>query len=565
MLLQISIRNFAIFHDAVLEPENGLNIITGESGAGKSVIVNALSLICGARAYKEMIRTGEETASVEAVFRIPENKREVLKEKLGTDDDILVITRDINKDKSSICKINGKIRNLSLIMETASLLIDIHGQYENQTLLDVENHINYLDEFAYNEINPIVLKYNKLQKEYYGIINSLLSTIGGDNERERNKQILEFQIDEIESAGLDRIDENSMHDKQRLLENSENFRNSTGMSINFLENENLSISDSIRAAIKELESLPSNEIVKSLINSLNDSYFLIKDTTTELIRFNESIEFNENEYEELLDLTEKINVLKRKYGTSVSDILEFRDEARKSLNNILNFKKDYAKKLDKLREYETELSKMDEDLTFARKESAISLKSLILKELNEMGMKESAIKIAFKKHTLKNQLGFIDFPQRGRDKCEFLISLNKGLEPVTLGKVASGGEMSRIMLSFKSVFSYKDDTQTVVFDEIDAGISGEASIAVAEKLEKLSKDKQIICITHLPQIAARGKVHFVIKKESDNEIVSAYVGKVSNIIEKIDVIASLTDGSQVTPKGREHAAEIIKKNNKHFN
>lgn len=564
MLLQISIRNFAIFHDAVLEPENGLNIITGESGAGKSVIVNALSLICGARAYKEMIRTGEESASVEAVFKIPENKKEILREKFDIDDDILVITREINKDKSSICKINGRIRNLSLITEAASILIDIHGQYENQTLLDVENHIKYLDEFAYSDINPTIINYNKIQKEYSDLINSLLSAAGGENERERNKQILEFQIEEIESAGLERLDEDSIRDKQRLLENSENFKNSTGMAINFLENENFSISESLRSAVKELEILPSNENIKSLINNLNDSYFQIKDTTTDLIRFNESIEFNEVEYEELMDLNEKINVLKRKYGTSISDILEFRNNAQISLNNILNFKRDYSKKLDKLKEYEKDLFKLDEELSDAREKSAVILKSLLLKELYDMGMKDSAINIEFSKPMNKNMLGFTDFPLRGRDKCEFLISLNKGLDPVTLGKVASGGEMSRIMLSFKSVFSYKDDTQTVVFDEIDAGISGEASIAVAEKLDKLSKDKQILCITHLPQIAARGKSHFVIKKNSDNKKTTASVEKVSNIDERIDVIAALTDGTKITSKGREHAAEILMKNKNYF-
>lgn len=565
MLIQITIRNFAIFHDAVLEPEDGLNIITGESGAGKSVIVNALSLICGARAYKEMIRTGEETASVEAVFRIPENKMDIIKEKLDIYEDILVITRDINKDKSSLCKINGKIRNLSMITEISSILLDIHGQYENQTLLDIENHIKYLDEFAYSDLNPIILNYNTLQKEYSNTVEFLLSAIGGDSERERNKQILEFQIEEIESAGLDNIDETLILEKQVLFENSENYRNSTGTAINYLENENLSIADGIRTAIKELESLPSNENIKPMINNLNDAYFLIKDTTTDLIRFNESIEFNENEYEELLDLKEKINILKRKYGASISDILEFRDKARMELDKILNFKKDYSKNLDLLKKYEQELLKLDNQLTVKRKESSLILKNLILKELNEMGMKDSAIKIKFSKHEEKNKLGFAEFPPRGRDRCEFLISLNKGLEPVTLGKVASGGEMSRIMLSFKTVFSYQDDTNTVVFDEIDAGISGEASIAVAEKLEKLSRDKQIICITHLPQIAARGKVHFVIKKETENDITLASVVKISNINEKIEVIASLTDGSKITSKGREHAADIIQKNNKYFN
>jgi len=565
LLLQISITNFAIFKDAVFEPGDGYNAVTGESGAGKSVIVNALSLICGVRAYKEMIRTGESEATIEAVFRIPKRKKKLVEEILNITDELLVITREIHKDKPSICKINGKIRNLSQITEISSLFIDIHGQYENQTLMNIENHIKYLDDFASKNLRTVLIDYKKLLKEYNRATDSILSVSGGEAERERNRQILEFQIEEIESARLERINEKQLIERKNLLENAEKYRQSTGVALNILEGEGLSFTDNLRKAIKELETLPDNEKLKNIINNMNESFYQLEDSTSELNRFNEIIEFDDKEFEEILDKIDKLNDLKRKYGTTLNEVVEFHDKALLQLNKIINFKKDYAKNLERLSDLENQLITLDRKLTSIRKTSSKILKEAIIKELFDMGMKDSVIEVKFEKNNYKNKLGYTNFPLNGLDECEFLISLNKGLAPVTLGKVASGGEMSRIMLSFKTVFSYKDDTETVVFDEIDSGISGEASIAVAEKLEKLSKDKQIVCITHLPQIAARAKNHYIIKKNSIGSITKATVKKVIKETEKIDVIASLTDGENITEEGRNHAIKILNENKKHFN
>lgn len=565
MLLQISIKNFAIFKDVVLEPGKGFNAITGESGAGKSVIVNALSLICGARAYKEMIRTGERSAIVEAVFRIPAHKKKIISEKLNIDEDLLVITRELHKDKPSLCKINGKIRNLSLITEISSYFIDIHGQYENQTLMDVDNHIKYLDDFAHTELKMNLASYQKILKEYNSLIDSIVSVSGGEAERERNRQILEFQIEEISSASLERIDETALLERKNLMENAEKYKMSTGTALNYIEKEEISLSDQIRSAVKELEMLPHNETISSIISNLNDSFFTIQDTASELARFGESIEYDENEFEELQDKLEVIKNLKRKYGNTIEEILIFNDNAKKQLLNIQNFKRNYARNLEKIAELEKKLYSEDAKLSQIRTNASEKLKEMLLVELYDMGMKDSVINISITKESNKNKLGYMQFQNTGRDRCEFLISLNKGLEPVTLGRIASGGEMSRIMLSFKTVFSYKDDTETVVFDEIDSGISGDAAIAVADKLDKLSLDKQIICITHLPQIAARADGHFVIQKTSDKDSTRAAVRKITEKDEKIHIIASLTDGENVSEEGMLHAVKILDKYNKYFN
>ena len=565
MLLQISIKNFAIFKDVTLEPGENYNVITGESGAGKSVIVSAMSLICGARAFREMIRTGENSASVEAVFRIPAYKKETIFDNINLDDELLVITRVIHKDKPSVCKINGKIRNLSQITEVASNFIDIHGQYENQALLNIDNHIKYLDDFAKDKLLDCKIEYRKLLNEYNTLINSIVSVSGGEAERERNKQILEFQIDEIDSAGIDSINENALIERKILLENAENYQNASGTALNMLENEESSVTESLRSAAKELEALPDNEKIKKITRDINEAYFLLQETAVEISRFKENIEFNEDEYEDLLDKLEKIRDLKRKYGDSISDIIKFRDNAAMQLNKIKDFKQFYSRNLGRLSELEKIIKETDFELTAIRMKASDKLKMLIISELEDMGMNDSVILVKFDKNYFKNILGFIEFKKDGNDICEFMISLNKGLEPVTLGKVASGGEMSRIMLALKTVFSYKDDTETVVFDEIDSGLSGEASIAVANKLKDLSNDKQIICITHLPQIAAKAEGHFVIKKDSQKEITFATVKKVSSMNERINVIASLTDGENITTEGREHAIKIVKESNKLFN
>jgi len=359
LLLQISIRNFAIFKDATLEPGENYNVITGESGAGKSVIVNAMSLICGARAYKEMIRTGENSASVEAVFRIPAYKKQIIYKKLNIDDELLVITRIIHKDKPSVCKINGKIRNLSQITEIASNFIDIHGQYENQTLLNIDNHIKYLDDFAKDNLLNCKIKYRKLLNEYNTLINSIVSVSGGEAERERNKQILEFQIDEIDSAGINSINENVLIERKILLENAEKYQNASGTALNMLESEESSVTESLRSAAKELESLPDNEKIKKITRDINEAYYLLQETAVEISRFKENIEFNEDEYEDLLDKLEKIRDLKRKYGASIADIIKFRDNAVMQLNKIKDFKQFYSRNLDRLSELEIILKETD--------------------------------------------------------------------------------------------------------------------------------------------------------------------------------------------------------------
>ncbi|MFO7612361.1 MAG: DNA repair protein RecN [Clostridia bacterium] len=556
MLRQIIIKNFAIFKDASIEPGFGFNVITGESGAGKSVVVNALSLICGARAYREMIRTGHDDAVVEAIFQIPAEKRDAIYAQHGIDEELLVITRRIFLEKPSECRLNGKICPLSAITDISSGLIDIHGQYENQSLLQTENHIKYLDSFAGSELEEALSEYKEALSAYNDDIKYIISSSGSDSERERNKEILEFQINEIDLAGLDVIDEPGLLEKKKLLENAEFFIQCTRESLKWLENEENSTSSAIKEAVKSLKPLPESDDIKEIINNLNESYFLLSDASSAIREFSESIVFAPEEYETIVDTIENLGKLKRKYGDTIEDILQYRENAAEKLKEIINFKKHFSQRLMSIGKNEALLEQLGDRLTLIRKNNAAKLTVLLVNELTGMGMKETVLEISFKKERSKNPLGYTVFGDRGIDSCEFLISMNAGLNPMSLGKVASGGEMSRIMLGFKSVFSHKEGTETVVFDEIDSGISGNAAIAVADKLSRLSDDRQIICITHLPQIAVRAGNHYVIKKETSDGSSLAVIQEIKGRDNIIKAIATLTDGEIITDEGIGHADKL---------
>ncbi len=557
MLKQISIQNFAIFKEAVFEPTKGYNVITGESGAGKSVVVNALSLIRGARAYKEMIRTGNDFAVVEAVFELSEEKMK----QLGANDSTLVITRRINSEKVSECRINNKIRPLSELVEITENLIDIHGQYENQTLADSENHLSFLDAFSGKTLHEKINAYDTKLNDYEKLIKEIVLFSGSDAERERNKEIYSFQINEIDAAELEGISEEELLEKWNFMKNAEKFMKETQKAYLLLENENNSPYEIITEVYKILANLPDHSEINDISEKLNETSYLLLETISELRDFNENNTFDQIEFEKLIETMDNLKKLKRKYGNSIADILAYREKISDELQSIENFEKNNSVMLNRVSELESELLTMDRELSEIRHESALQLRQKLLLELSEMGMADSEFTVDLKTIETKNSLGYIDFKKGGMTRCEFFITLNKGLEPQPLGKVASGGEMSRIMLAFKTLYTFRDETETIVFDEIDSGLSGEAAKSVASKLAVLSEKKQVLCITHLPQIAARKGSHFIIEKKAVEDMVMASIREAVSSEDVIKQIASLTDGETLTNEAILHAKSLYKQFN----
>ena len=557
MLKQITIKNFAIFEDASFEPGEGYNVITGESGAGKSIIVNALSLIRGARAYREMIRTGKDYAVVEAVFELSDD----LLAETGIEDNILVITRKIHNEKVSECRINDKIRPLSDIVEITGRLLDIHGQYENQTLADSSNHISFLDSFAGEELLSKIDAFNLELNEYNDLVQKIIKNSGSEADRERNKEIYSFQLNEIDAAGLLEISEEALMEKWNFMKNAEKFMKETEKAYEMLGNDINSPYDIVSEVQKILASLPDNNEITSITEKLNEASFILLDSLSGLRDFIDNNTFDEYEYDEISDTIENIKKLKRKYGNTIDDILEYRNKIALELENIENFEANNRRSLEKIASLEKILLSMDEELTILRKKYSKGLREKLLSELYDMSMVDADFLIDISTVRSKNSMGFTEFRKNGNADCEFLITLNKGLAPQPLARVASGGEMSRIMLALKTIFAFRGDTETVIFDEIDSGLSGEASRTVASKLKKLSGSRQIICITHLPQIAARKGNHFVIWKNSFENDTKAWIRQLKDESEIIRQIAALTDGDNPSDEALMHARQLFSQYN----
>jgi DNA repair protein RecN (Recombination protein N) len=558
LLLQLSVENFAIFKNAVIELGKGLNIITGESGAGKSVLVNALSLVTGARAYKEMVRSDSAFAKVEAVFELTQGQKERIRQIIDfPDEDKLIITRQISQDQKSVCRINDRIRNLSSLSDVSAVLMDIHGQYENQSLLDEKKHLEYLDAFCGEEISQLMAAYNNDLAKYNEMTAFILSSSGGSEEREREKSLLEFQINEINESGIENEDMEELKSKKVILENSEKYRDILDDAISLLEGQDSSGVENIIKASKQVESVKNIKGIDQLPAQLSECYYSVKDVLQQLKSASESIEYNPYEYERVCDKVDFFNKLFRKYGKTREEVLKFRNDSQDRLYKLQNFEEINNSTLSDIAVYERNLKLTGEKITQVRKTKANILEKEILNELMQLEMKDACFSIIFTSLEGKNSLGFTDFREEGLETCEFHISTNKGMPAMPLKKIASGGEISRVMLSLKSVLSSKDHINTVIFDEIDSGISGQTAVKAGEKLKNLSINKQVICITHSAQIVAKGNSHYIIQKNTEKEETFGEIKKLESYEERVTELARLIDGNNISRQGIEHAKNIL--------
>ena len=560
MLIQISIKNFAVFNDITVDFKSGMSIITGESGAGKSVLVNAISLIRGSRAFKEMIRKDCDFAIVEAIFKLNMYQLNKIKEivKDIEIEELLIITRKINYNQKSECRINGKIRNLSLITKISAFLIDIHGQYENQSLLNQEKHIEYLDLFSSSQLNSFKTQYNEAVYEYNKTVKIVTMNFGSIKERERDKEIYIYQINDIVESNVLEYNWENIYKKKKMMDNLENIELRLSNCLGLFDNSQYNILDNIYEGAKNLEFIEEVDDIKDIKESILNSYYLLSDNVKTLNNKITSLEFEESELETVNERINDIEKAKSKYGDSKEDINEYLNKLNEKLSYINDFQKSQKESIEKIELLECQLNDYSLEITNIRKENAVLLEIEIEKELSELEMKNIKFKIDFENTNEVNSLGYKKFYLNGNDIIEFYISTIKGNDMMPLRRIASGGEMSRIMLALKSILADKDNIFTVIFDEIDTGISGETSKVAGIKLLDLSKNKQVICITHLPQIVAKGNNHYTIKKNIENGETSASILFLETEDERINALAKLIDGNNVTKEGLLHAKEILK-------
>lgn len=523
MITSLHIKNIGIIEDININLNEGLNVLTGETGAGKTLIIDSLQIISGGRFSKEMIRKGENNSFVELCMFCPENENAI--------DGNIIVSREINSNGRNLCKINGRMATVNELKDFMSKFIEIHGQNDNQNLLDSKLHLKYLDGFIGNEIIEQKEKYKELYSRYMQILQELKVNYGDDKERQRKLDLLKYQVNEIEEANLKKNEENELEEKRKIFLNSEK------ISENLMETDTLlseNVIDSLSMAIRALEKIEDiDKKYEKASMSLKSTYYELQELSRDISSYKDDIYFDEEERnytEERLDL---IYSLKRKYGNSIEEILKYSENIKEEIEHIENLE-DYNNKLKKeLKELEVKMNKLGKEISDIRKEEAKKLSFNINKELEELEMKNAKINV--KVTYCENE-----FFKTGKDIVKFYITTNLGEDEKELSKIASGGEMSRTMLAIKKVLADTDKMPILVFDEIDTGISGKAANSVANKLKVIAKNHQVMCISHLPNIAANADYNYFISKDVKNERTKTKVKqlKEEEIIQEIARISS---------------------------
>ena len=537
MINTLHIKNIGIIDDVTIDLNEGFNVLTGETGAGKTLIIESLQILSGGRFSKEMIRRGEENSFVEASFYLPN---------LNFEDNMVVISREISLKGKNTCKINGRLVTVTELRNFMKNIIDIHGQNENQSILDLNNQINLLDEYSEKELKVFKNKYTSLYEEYIKIKAELDKNYGDDREKQRKLDLLNYQLKEIEDAKLKKGEEKILEEKIKLINSSEK------ISQNLQESEtqiNNNIVDSMNYVIRLLEKIEQySSKYAELVSRLKNSYYEIQEVGLDINLISKDNYFNEEEKFDIEERLDLINSLKRKYGNSIDEILKYKNNIKDEIYEIENLEGYINSLKSKLRNLEEEMMKLAEKMHNIRIKFSKDLSSKINKELKDLEMKNATFSVKIEFNESKK------FNKNGLDKIEFLISTNRGEEEKSLIKIASGGEMSRIMLAIKTILASVDKIPIMIFDEIDTGISGIAANVTGEKMKKISKSHQVICVTHLASIAAKGEYNYFISKEILENKTRTTV-KLLNEEETLMEIARISSGS-ITDISLNHAKEL---------
>lgn len=563
MLQQLEIHNIALIDRVGIELGNGLNVLTGETGAGKSIIIDSINAILGERLSKDLIRTGKEKAIVEAVFQIDNEKLQDIYEESGIEpeeDGTLIISREFSLSGKNTCRINGKMVTVSMLKDIGRRLVDIHGQHDNQSLLRTESHIDLLDSFGGEKISSLKNNYLKLLNEYKEIRNKLKSITGDQNDRERKIDLLRYQIDEIKKAGLKPGEDEELNRQRTILTNSEKIIASLSRAYESLfsgNNIKSSAYDSINDALSDLGGIVKlDDGYGEIVKKLEEVSYHIDDIIDAIRKEKDKIEYNPDLLEQIEDRVDLIFKLKKKYGNSIEDINKYLAGIEQELDEIVKSEEIIAELDEKLNKTANELYSVSVELNKARNEAAKTLEGKIGAELEDLEMKRARFKVSIEFCDESEGACEYKFTANGLDKVEFLISPNIGEPLKPLSKIASGGEMSRIMLAIKTILADVDKMPTLIFDEIDIGISGKAAQKVGEKLLYISKGHQVVSVTHLAQIACMADRHYLIEKEAADGFTKTNVKKLKGTEIKNEV-ARILGGANISNITLKHAEEML--------
>jgi DNA repair protein RecN (Recombination protein N) len=563
MLVQLEIQNVALIDKISIELGAGLNILTGETGAGKSIIIDSINAILGNRVSKDIIRTGSDKALIEAVFLTDKDKAKDILNDMGMEpeeDGTIILSREISQSGRNTCRVNGKMAAASFLKAIGERLIDIHGQQDNQSLLKTENHIELLDSFGGEKIQTIKKEYLSLLEQYKETKTLLKALAGDPGERERKTDLLRYQVNEIKGAKLVSGEEAGLNRQKMLLVNAEKISASLSAAYGLLssgEAQGKPALDIMNEALSHLNSVSRlEESYNEISKRLQDLIYQLDDLAGDVRKYHDSVEYDPmllQEIEERLDLIYK---LKRKYGPDISDVLQYCTAAERQLEEIENSEETAIALRKKLEDIDIRLFDASCRLNAERKRAASVLEENIGRQLDDLEMKRASFKVDIRMDNPAEGMGERKYTQYGLDKVEFLISPNAGEPLKPLARIASGGEMSRIMLAIKTILADADRIPTLIFDEIDNGISGKAAQKVGEKLSYISCGHQVICVTHLPQIACMADYHYLIEKIADNKRTRTMVRKLDGG-ENVKEIARLIGGAEISEASLKYAEEMI--------
>jgi DNA repair protein RecN (Recombination protein N) len=552
MLLEISIKNFAIIEEISLTFENGMTVLTGETGAGKSIIIDAMNLMLGARASLDVIRHGANKAEIEGLFSVGENAAltQILEENGIEVTEELIIRREILQNGRSIGRINGQMVNLTTLRAVGQYLVDIHGQHDQEELMKPNMHIRMLDEFGNSHFASVKKHYQDLFERYRRLRKRVLTKQKNEQEHKARIEMLEFQIAEIEAAALKSGEDQTLNQKRDKLLNHKHIADTLTNAYVMLDDEEFSSLSNIRSAMNDLMTLEEFDAdYKDMSSNVSEAYYILEEVTKHLGDVIDELDFDAGSLQQIEARLEVIYSITRKYGGSVDDVLDYYENITKEYN-LLTGNDESSDDMEKeLKRLEKELIVAAENLSQERHQLAKNLEAEIKQELADLYMEKADFQVQFSKGK---------FNRDGNEAIEFYISTNPGEGFKPLVKVASGGEISRLMLAIKSAFSRKEDKTSIVFDEVDTGVSGRVAQAIAQKIYKIGSHGQVLAISHLPQVIAIADYQFFIEKRSDENTTVSTVRLLSEE-ERVEEIAKMLAGSDITEMAREQARELLKK------
>ena len=552
MLLENSIKNFAIIEEISLTFENGMTVLTGETGAGKSIIIDAMNLMLGARASLDVIRHGANKAEIEGLFSVGENAAltQILEENGIEVTEELIIRREILQNGRSIGRINGQMVNLTTLRAVGQYLVDIHGQHDQEELMKPNMHIRMLDEFGDSQFASVKKHYQDLFEHYRRLRKRVLTKQKNEQEHKARIEMLEFQIAEIEAAALKSGEDQALNQKRDKLLNHKHIADTLTNAYVMLDDEEFSSLSNIRSAMNDLMTLEEFDAdYKDMSSNVSEAYYILEEVTKQLSDVIDELDFDAGSLQQIEARLEVIHSITRKYGGSVDDVLDYYENITKEYN-LLTGNDESSDDMEKdLKRLEKELIVAAENLSQERHQLAKNLEAEIKQELADLYMEKADFQVQFSKGK---------FNRDGNEAIEFYISTNPGEGFKPLVKVASGGEISRLMLAIKSAFSRKEDKTSIVFDEVDTGVSGRVAQAIAQKIYKIGSHGQVLAISHLPQVIAIADYQFFIEKRSDENTTVSTVRLLSEE-ERVEEIAKMLAGSDITEMAREQARELLKK------